>query len=110
MPAHLIAEEGPHRGSLLDLEIGTEWTIGRDPDASDFVIEESTVSRKHAKLTKTDDGIYLKNLSKVSPTLVNDEELAGQVRLNEGDRIQIGGTVFLYSEKALPKEEKKKAG
>jgi type III secretion system YscD/HrpQ family protein len=102
MPAHLIAEEGPHRGLILDLEVGDEWTIGRDPDTCDLTIEDGTVSRKHARLTKAADGIYLKNLSKVNPTLVNDEEKTEPVRLKEGDRIQVGNTVFLYSEEAIP--------
>lgn len=100
MPMYLIAEEGPHRGSLLDLESGGEWTIGRDPDTSDFIIEDPTVSRKAARLNKTPDGIYLKNLSKVNPTLINDDEVLEETLLKEGDRIQIGNTVFLYSEKA----------
>ncbi len=114
MPAHLIAEEGPHRGLILNLEDGEEWIIGRDPDEVDFVIEDSTVSRKHARLTKTPDGIYLKNLSKVNPTLVGDEEHKELILLKEGDRIQIGNTVFLYSEEELPqlnaKPKKPKSG
>ena len=97
---HLIAEEGPHRGSTLNLDVGGEWTIGRDPEASDFVIEDKTVSRKAARLSKTSEGVFLKNLSKVNPTLVNDEEPLEPVLLKEGDRIQVGNTVFLYSEQA----------
>ena len=118
MPAHLIAEEGPHRGLILNLESGDEWTIGRDPDTCDFIVEDSTVSRKHARFTKTPDGIFLKNLSRVNPTLINDEEKTNPTRLKEGDRVQVGNTVFLYSEEELPDigsppkkaEKKKKAG
>lgn len=116
MPAHLIAEAGPHRGLILNLEDGEEWIIGRDPDTCDFVIEDSTVSRKHARLNKTPDGIYLKNLSKINPGLVNDAESSTPILLKEGDRIQIGNTIFLYSEEDLskikppPKAEKKKGG
>lgn len=102
MPAHLIAEDGPHRGLVLNLEDGDEWTIGRDPDTCDLVVEDSTVSRKHARLNKTADGIYIKNLSKVNPTLVNDEERTQPLLLKEGDRVQVGNTVFLYSEEAIP--------
>lgn len=115
MPAHLIAEEGPLRGLILNLEEGEEWIIGRDPDTCDFVIEDSTVSRKHARLTKSAEGIYLKNLSRVNPTLVNDAEYNEPMLLKEGDRIQVGNTVFLFSEEEMPnldtapkKPEKKK--
>jgi type III secretion system YscD/HrpQ family protein len=110
MPAHLIAEEGPNRGLILNLEKGTEWVIGRDPESADFVIEDNTVSRRHARLTKTEGGIYLKNLSRVNPTLVNDEEKREPVLLKEGDRVQIGNTVFLYSEEEIPQVEPKKGG
>ncbi len=116
MPAHLIAEEGPNHGLLLNLEKGDEWIIGRDPDACDLVLEDSTVSRKHARLNKTSEGIYLKNLSRVNPTLINDEERSQPTLLKEGDRIQVGNTAFLYSEEAIPntteppKKEKKRGG
>lgn len=116
MPAHLIAEEGPHRGLILNLEEGEEWIIGRDPDTCDLVIEDSTVSRKHARLNKTPEGVYLKNLSRTNPALVNDEEFATAILLKEGDRLQVGNTVFLYSEEEIPdigtppKKEKKKGG
>lgn len=109
MPAHLIAEEGPHRGLVLNLETGTEWVIGRDPETCDLVIEDSTVSRKHARLNKTSDGIYLKNLSRTNPALVNDTEVTGPaLLLKEGDRVQIGNTVFLFSEEEIPKMEESK--
>ncbi len=109
MPAHLIAEEGPHRGLILNLEKGEEWIIGRDPDASDLVIEDSTVSRKHVRLNQTPEGVFLKNLSRVNPALVNDQEYADPILLKEGDRIQIGDTVFLYSEKEKPELNSKPA-
>ena len=102
MPAHLIAEEGPHRGLILNLEEGEDWIVGRDPESADFVIEDSTVSRKHVRLTKAPEGVYLKNMSRVNPTLVNDEEHRDRVLLKEGDRVQIGNNVFLFSEEPLP--------
>ncbi|MDE3046540.1 MAG: type III secretion system inner membrane ring subunit SctD [Verrucomicrobiota bacterium] len=102
MPAHLIAEEGPLRGLLLEFEEGKEWIIGRDLDAADFVIEDSTVSRKHVKIIKTEDGILLKNMSRVNPAVVNGEEVSDAVLLKEGDRVQIGATTFLFSEEAVP--------
>ena len=59
MPAHLIAEEGPHRGLILNFTEGEDWVIGRDPDVADFVIEDSTVSRQHARITKQPNGLFI---------------------------------------------------
>ena len=105
MPAHLIAEEGPYIGLILDLEEGNDWIIGRDPDRSDFVIEDSTVSRKHVKLTKTPEGIFLKNLSRTNPALLNGAEFEESQLLNEGDKVQVGNTVFFFSNDPIPETE-----
>ncbi len=102
MTAHLIAEDGPLQGLILNLEDGDEWIVGRSPETADLVIDESTVSRKHALLTRTPDGILLKNLSKINPTLLNGEERRENILLKEGDRIQIGETTFIFSEEKIP--------
>jgi len=109
MPAHLIAEEGPLRGLLLNLEEGDDWVLGRDPDEAGFVIDDDTVSRKAARLSRTPEGaFFIENLSRVNPTLVNDEPIDGRTLLQEGDRVQIGHTVFLFSEKEAPEIGAKK--
>ena len=109
MTAHLIAEEGLLQGLLFPLDEGTEWILGRSPDSADLIIDDSTVSRKHAGLSKESDGIHLKNFSKINPTLVNGEEFRGDLLLKEGDRIQIGETTFLFSSKKKAKPKKKTA-
>jgi type III secretion system YscD/HrpQ family protein len=110
MPAHLIAEEGPLRGLILNLEEGDEWILGRDPEKATFVIEDDTVSRRAVRLTRDPEGIHLENLSRVNPTLVNDEQVEGSVLLKEGDRVQVGHTVFLFSEREAEKGVQKKNG
>ncbi len=112
MTAHLIAEDGPLQGLILNLSEGDEWIVGRSPDSADLVIDDSTVSRKHAKLYRSVDGIYLQNFSKVNPTLVNNEEQREPILLKEGDRVQVGETTFIFSEEQIPalkpKEKKSK--
>ena len=102
MPAHLIAKEGPVRGLILNFKEGEDWIVGRDPDEADFIIEDSTVSRKHARLTKTPEGIYCQNLSLTNPTLINNELHEARVLLKEGDRVQIGNSTFFFSDEDLP--------
>ena len=106
MPAHLLAQEGPFKGLVIDFEEGEEWIIGRDPDEADFVLEDATVSRKHARIFKTEDGFFLKNLSRINPTLINGDFHEDQILLSEGDLIQVGDTEFRFSEGPLPSTQK----
>jgi type III secretion system YscD/HrpQ family protein len=102
MPAHLIAKEGPLAGLVLNFEEGDDWIIGRDPDVADLVVEDSTVSRKHARIIKLPQGFFLLNLSRVNPALVNGEKREDRVPLHEGDTIQIGNHTFSFSEGETP--------
>jgi type III secretion system YscD/HrpQ family protein len=108
--ARLIAQEGDL--SFPFEEGKEEWIIGRDSKQADFLLEDSTVSRKHVSIKKTPDGYFIHNLSRTNATLVNDTPLHGRVLLREGDRVTIGRTVFLFSESGgetthkTPKEKK----
>jgi len=108
MPAHLIAQEGPLAGLVLNFEQGTEWIIGRDPDVADLIVEDSTVSRKHVRVLKTAQGLFLQNLSRVNPALVNGDETEDRVLLQDGDRVQIGNQSFLFTDGASDEQSPKK--
>lgn len=108
MAWHLLAEEGPLKGLIIDFSEGEEWVIGRDPDQSDFLLEDSTVSRKHLLCKKTDEGILVKNLSRVNPCTVNDEEFKGFYLLKEGDLLKIGQNTFVFSDEEIGEAEEKK--
>ncbi|CAM0116763.1 type III secretion system inner membrane ring subunit SctD [Rhabdochlamydiaceae symbiont of Dictyostelium giganteum] len=98
MSGYLIAEEGPLAGLNLNLEEGVEWIVGRDPDEVSIVLEDPMVSRKHAVLRLTPEGFTLENLSHVNPVMRNGVEVLDPISLFEGDLIQIGNTLFRFSE------------
>ncbi|MBI5346867.1 MAG: type III secretion system inner membrane ring subunit SctD [Chlamydiae bacterium] len=108
---HLLATEGPLKGLKLDLDVGEDWIIGRDPDQANLVLDDNSVSRKHARLFKTDEGIFIKNLSETNPVEVN-EITVDEYLLIDGDRIKIGNSIFEFFEfeeeveEEAPKEEK----
>lgn len=108
MNGYLIAEEGPLVGLTLafeETEADNEWTLGRDPETSDVVLEDPMVSRQHAILKATPEGMLFENLSSVNPATQNGMVIAEPVLLKEGDIIQIGSTFFRFSEEAPPIEE-----
>lgn len=99
MAAKLVAEEGMLKGLVLSLDEGDQWVIGRDPDASQLIIEDSSVSRRHALCRKTDEGIVIENLSSTNPIQINDVDITEPTLLHHGDSVKIGNGVFrFYSE------------
>lgn len=96
MVAKFVAEEGLLKGTVLSLEQGEEWTIGRDPDECQLLIEDPSASRKHLLCRKTDEGIILENLSETNPALINGEEATEPHLLKHGDTVQIGNGVYRF--------------
>lgn len=102
MNGYLIAEEGPLAGMTIVFEEGktdNDWTLGRDPDTSDILLEDPMVSRSHVHISLTPEGFVLENLSTVNPATQNGMVIAEPVLLKEGDIIQIGSTFFHFTEK-----------
>ena len=71
-----------------------ETTIGRSKD-NDLVLLDHTVSRKHAKITKTDQGHLLLDLGSFNGTVVN-ETLIQSALLKDEDIIKIGLNTLTY--------------
>ncbi|MBM3192322.1 MAG: EscD/YscD/HrpQ family type III secretion system inner membrane ring protein, partial [Chlamydiae bacterium] len=98
MAGYLVAEEGPLSGLVIRLEEGHEWIIGRDPDVSFQVLEDPMVSRKHLICRLTEEGFVVENLSTVNPASLNGRPITDPATLQEGDTLQIGGTLFTFTE------------
>ncbi len=108
MTGYLIAETGPLAGLTVHFDEGTEWILGRDPDESSVVLEDPSVSRKHAICRKTPEGIVLENLSSVNPSLHNEKVITEPILLKEGDILQIGNSRFRFQQNpptAIPEEK-----
>jgi hypothetical protein len=66
--------------------------IGRSPDA-EVVINDSNVSRRHAELWKTNDGVAIRDLQSTNGTFVNGHRVTA-VSLSPRDDITIGPINF----------------
>ena len=69
-------------------ELGTSTVIGRRGDC-DIVLDGPRVSRRHAQIRDTGDGLLLVDLASVNGTLLNDIEVTSE-RLVHGDTVTIG--------------------
>lgn len=70
--------------------------LGRSSSMADKVINDPSVSRRHAKLTKTGDTLAIEDLKSAYGTKVNGETLKPfeQVAINPGDTVVIGAVTF----------------
>ncbi|SCA63269.1 Uncharacterized protein SCG7086_AN_00150 [Chlamydiales bacterium SCGC AG-110-P3] len=94
--AKLIGEEGLLKGQVLTLDDGTSWTIGRDPDQSDIVVEDPAASRKHLLCRVTDEGFILENLSSTNPVTINEVEISEPQLLQDGDLVILGASKLRF--------------
>ena len=69
--------------------------IRRSPNA-DIRINEKAVSHHHARLQLDNGACTLRDLESTNGTFVNNELIAGSVRLRGGDALGIGSTTFTY--------------
>ncbi len=83
----LVVSRGPNAGSsyLLDTEV---TTAGRHPDSNIF-LDDITVSRRHARFVKRDDGYLVEDVGSLNGTYVNRERVE-EAPLHNGDEVQIG--------------------
>jgi len=101
----LIAYEGELAGQRWLIE-DDSILIGRGSDC-DIVLPERQVSRHHARIERTADGVYLiHDLDSKNGTHVNGEEVRDKPRLlRDGDEIQIALCVklgFVGADATLP--------
>jgi len=89
--ALLVVDGGPNDGRTIIIAKPT-ITLGRLAD-NDLVINEPAVSRKHAEITRTENGYYLNDLNTTNGTFVNRRNIGKESHLlQEGDRICLART------------------
>ena len=89
--ASLMVRGGPNAGSTIPLSVGPN-TLGRRSD-NDVVVDESTVSRRHALIMETAAGYILRDLNTSNGTFVNRKKIGqGEHVLRHGDRIRLAGS------------------
>jgi pSer/pThr/pTyr-binding forkhead associated (FHA) protein len=85
--AVLIVRGGPQAGDRFTLT-GDETRLGRHPD-SEIMLDDITVSRRHASIERTPEGYVVTDAGSLNGTYVNQERIERAV-LHHGDELQVG--------------------
>jgi len=93
MPPRLAAISGKLKGAIFAINEET-LVIGRETTAH-LCIADPSVSRRHSKIEKKEDGFTITDLESLNGTFVNDLPVRSRV-LEHGDRVRIGDSQFLF--------------
>jgi two-component system NtrC family sensor kinase len=92
--ASLLVINGANRGTRYDIASDQDTVIGRSVGCT-LRLDDSEVSRQHARISHTDDKFVLHDLGSANGTRVNGHVLTQRILCN-GDNLQFGSTVLLY--------------
>lgn len=98
----LVAQDGPLKGQRWQLN--KTLVLGREPSC-DVVITDRQISRFHARLTPTPEGVILEDLGSKNGTHRNGSLLTAPVVLQDGDLLSIAMAqqfIFLVSDATTP--------
>lgn len=90
----LVARDGPYKGERFLLNDG-ETTVGRVP-GNDVILDDASVSRRHAKIVKTGGTFTLFDLRSSNGTRVNGSKVTRE-ELKDGDAILFGDIPVVFT-------------
>jgi hypothetical protein len=98
----LVAQEGPLKGQRWQLS--QTIVLGREASC-DVAIVDRQISRFHARLTPTPEGVILEDLGSKNGTYHNGNQLSAPVVLQDGDLLSVALAqqfLFLTSDATMP--------
>ena len=99
----LVEKEGPHTGRKYRLNWHTV-TLGFSDDNS-VVIDDNTVSPRHAKIEREGRKFILFDLLSETGTTLNGKKLLRPKELNDFDEIGLGRTKLIFRKSSAPLEK-----
>ena len=95
---------GTREGCLVIIygeDLGRRVPLGDEPcvigrsSKCDVQVDQESVSRNHARISRLGDGYTIRDLGSTNGTYVNDE-LVDEIVLRDGDQVKIGRTIFKF--------------
>jgi hypothetical protein len=89
-----VAEPEGERGRTYELP--EEVTVGRAPGCG-VRVDDAYTSSIHARVYRRDGTLWVEDLGSTNGTWLNGERLTAPAKVDRGDLVQVGGTVFEVS-------------
>lgn len=101
--ATLVVVGGPAEGQKFALEEHGLVMVGRDHDCT-FQVLDPQISRRHFQVKRdaATGGHCIIDFNSANGVILNEQRIAVETPLQDGDLIRIGGTSILYSMQDAP--------
>ncbi len=76
--------------------VGAAFVLGREPTC-DLVVDDATVSRRHAALRLDGAGWAIADLGSKNGTWINGWRVRDEARLAPGEAVQLGATDWVFA-------------
>ena len=74
--------------------IGAEITIGRAPNCTIMIPDDTFVSQLHARIFRNGEGAWVEDLGSTNGSYLNGARVTTAEQMDKGDRLQIGSTIM----------------
>ena len=98
--ASLTVVSGPAEGRYFALHRPVT-VVGRS-DRCDAQVVDEAVSSRHFQVRSADGAWHVKDLKSTNGLAINDAQVTGETRLVDGDRIEAGNSVIIFSTRDFP--------
>jgi hypothetical protein len=100
---YIVVVDGPRTGARFPLKDGAN-IVGRAP-GNEIRLDDQSVSRQHAEISKTESGWFVKDLGSKNGTTVNGQPISDSVGIGHKDVVKTGIYVMRLITKETPLEE-----
>ena len=97
---HLHITDPRNVQKVVRLDPGT-YTMGSD-DENQILLQDSTISWRHAVLSHGEDGVFIEDLKSMTGTYLDGHRVKDRQQVRSGQRIQIGGYVLMLEDPDAP--------
>jgi ABC-type multidrug transport system ATPase subunit len=104
VPAPVSYHEQKLKQERLVIKGEKSLILGRDTSC-DVVLDHPIISRKHARIYRSDSVYYIEDLGSTNGTIVNDTHITRPQKLASGDTIYIGPIKLIFTPEALEKHD-----
>jgi hypothetical protein len=96
--ARLIVERAPGHTPGMEYDVGEGAVLGRG-DQAEIRLDDPFASSRHARLVRQGGIVVIEDLGSTNGTYLNEELLSGPQPLHQGDRVRIGDSEFMFSDR-----------